>query len=51
MIPWQQVTTVYETRYDHNGRMKYEGCLFILLIQTFAENKHVEVGAKPFRAK
>lgn len=43
MIPWSQVSSIYETRYDHAGQVKYEGCLYILLIQTFSENKHIEV--------
>ncbi|XP_053378040.1 ectopic P granules protein 5 homolog isoform X2 [Mercenaria mercenaria] len=42
VINWQQVSKWYESYFDLNHQVRYEGCLYILLIQAFTENKHVE---------
>lgn len=42
MINWPQVTAWYESQMSLEGKARYEGCLFVLLIQAFAEKKYIE---------
>ncbi|XP_052280497.1 ectopic P granules protein 5 homolog [Dreissena polymorpha] len=41
-VGWKQVMEFYETHYDHNRLVQFEGCFFLLLIQAFSERKHIE---------
>ncbi|XP_052780180.1 ectopic P granules protein 5 homolog isoform X2 [Mya arenaria] len=42
LINWPQVTSFYENHANMEVRTRFQGAYFLLLIQAFTENKHIE---------
>lgn len=42
MIRWDQVWAWYDGGHDLELKVRFQGCLFLLLIQAFCEKKHLE---------